>query len=54
MVMMARCHEQSAVEYAADDQRVLADAVLFCARGLGIAEARVTAFLADEGLLAPA
>ena len=54
MMMMARCHRQSAVEYAPDDGRVLADAVLFCARGLGVAEDRVLAFLEGEGILAPA
>jgi len=54
MMLMARCHERSAVEYAADDRQVLADAILFCGRGLGVAEDRVLAYLAETALSAAA
>lgn len=50
MMMMARCHDRCAVRYAPDEARVLADAILFCGRGLGIAEDRVLAYLAEAGI----
>ncbi|MCP1470380.1 AcrR family transcriptional regulator [Sphingobium sp. OAS761] len=46
MMMMARCHERTAVPYDDSEDRVMRDAMLFCARGLGIAEDRILAFLA--------
>lgn len=45
MMMMARCHARTAIPYDADDGRLLRDAILFCARGLGIVEHRVGAYL---------
>jgi len=45
MILMARCHPRSAVPY--DDARLLSDGILFCGRGLGIAEPRIMAYL-DE------
>ena len=45
MMMMARCHERIAIPYDEDDNRTLRDAILFCARGIGIAEARIVQFL---------
>lgn len=45
MLMMAHCHPQPAVPY---DDQVLVDAIMFCARGLGIEEARVGAYIADH------
>jgi AcrR family transcriptional regulator len=45
MLMMARCHERMAIPYDEDDDRTLRDAILFCARGMGIVEERITAFL---------
>lgn len=53
MMMMARCHERPAVEYA-EDRRLLTDAMLFCCRGLGIAEDRVLAYLAEADTLVAA
>jgi AcrR family transcriptional regulator len=48
MMMMARCHEQTVVPYAGDESRIIRDAVLFCGRGLGIDERRITAYLDDR------
>ena len=45
MMMMARCHEKIAIPYEEDS--VLRDAILFCARGLGVAEPRILRFLAQ-------
>lgn len=45
MVMMGRCHERHAIIYDDDDGRLLRDAIMFCARGLGIVEERITEFL---------
>ncbi|MBH1997520.1 MAG: TetR family transcriptional regulator [Sphingomonadaceae bacterium] len=45
MMLMARCHSQTAIPYDEDDRRVRRDAILFCARGLGIAENRIITFL---------
>lgn len=45
MMMMARCHEKVAIPY--DEDRALYDAILFCARGLGVAEPRILQFLAQ-------
>lgn len=45
MMLMARCHSRTAIPYDEDDRRVRRDAILFCARGLGIAENRITIFL---------
>ena len=56
MMMMARCHDKIAIPY--DEDRALHDAILFCARGLGVAEPRILQFLAqmkrsgpEDGLL---
>lgn len=45
MVLMGRCHERNAIIYDENDGRLLRDAIMFCARGLGILEDRVTEFL---------
>lgn len=45
MLMMARSHERVAIPYDRDDDRTLRDAILFCARGMGIVEERITTFL---------
>jgi AcrR family transcriptional regulator len=45
MIMMARCHAPSVVPYASGDERLRTEAILFCARGLGIAEERINAYL---------
>ena len=43
IMMMARCHDKVAIPY--DEDRALHDAILFCARGLGVEEARIQRFL---------
>ncbi|CAD7339982.1 helix-turn-helix transcriptional regulator [Sphingomonadales bacterium 56] len=43
MMMMARCHDKVAIPY--DEDRALRDAILFCARGLGVDEGRILKFL---------
>lgn len=43
MMLVARCHEKTAIPY--EEDRVLRDAILFCARGLGVAEPRIQQFL---------
>lgn len=48
MMMMARCHERIAIPYHDDARVVRDDAILFCARGLGIAENHILAFLAEH------
>lgn len=45
MMMMARCHEKVVIPYDEDDDRTLREAVLFCARGIGIVENRIVRFL---------
>ncbi|HUD94933.1 helix-turn-helix domain-containing protein [Sphingobium sp.] len=45
MMLMAHCHSRTAIPYDDDDRRVKRDAILFCARGLGIAENRIQTFL---------
>ena len=45
MIMMGRCHDRHAIIYDEDDGRLLRDAIMFCARGLGIVEDRITEFL---------
>jgi AcrR family transcriptional regulator len=45
MMMMARCHERIAIPYDEDDDLTLREAIVFCARGIGIADARVARFL---------
>lgn len=47
MVMMARCHDRNVIIYDEDNDRLLRDAILFCARGLGITEERIAQFLDD-------
>ena len=41
MVLLAQYHDRPAIPYGDDEQSVIRDAVLFCARGLGIAESRI-------------
>lgn len=45
MMLMARCHLQTAIPYDEDDEQVRRDALLFCARGIGIAEPIIAAFI---------
>lgn len=45
MMMMARCHEKVVIPYDEDDDRTLREAILFCARGIGIVEDRIVRFL---------
>jgi len=45
MLMMARCHDKVVIPYDEDDDRTLREAILFCARGIGIAEERILRFL---------
>ena len=45
MVMMGRCHDRDAIIYDDDGGRLLRDAIMFCGRGLGIAEEHITEFL---------
>ena len=45
MMMMARCHDQTVIPYEGDETRVVRETMLFCGRGLGIKEERITAFL---------
>jgi len=45
MIMMARCHTPSVVAYDESADRLRTDAILFCARGLGISREVVSAFL---------
>ncbi|WP_375194256.1 TetR/AcrR family transcriptional regulator [Sphingobium sp.] len=45
MMLMAHCHSRTAIPYDADDRVLRRDAMLFCARGLGIAEDRIQTFL---------
>lgn len=45
MILIARCHPRTAIPYDEDDAVVRRDAILFCARGLGISENSILAFL---------
>lgn len=45
MMLIARCHSRTAIPYDEDDSAVRRDAILFCARGLGIAEDRIVTYL---------
>ncbi|WP_030538823.1 TetR/AcrR family transcriptional regulator [Sphingobium sp. DC-2] len=45
MIMMAHCHEQSAIPYDEDHDRLLRDAISFCGRGIGISDERIREFL---------
>ncbi|QGP80518.1 TetR/AcrR family transcriptional regulator [Sphingobium sp. CAP-1] len=45
MMLMARCHNRIAIPYDADDSIVRRDAILFCARGLGVTENRIQMFM---------
>jgi len=45
MMLMARCHARTAIPYDDDDRKVRRDAILFCARGLGLSGERILAFL---------
>lgn len=49
MVLLAQYHDRPAIPYGDDEQSVIRDAVLFCARGLGIAESRIEVFLKRNG-----
>ncbi len=45
MMLLAHYHKRTTIPYDADERIVRRDAILFCARGLGIMENRITAFL---------
>jgi AcrR family transcriptional regulator len=45
MIMMARCHQQPVIRYDGDESQILRETMLFCGRGLGIDESRISAFL---------